>query len=96
MDGSQLAATLVGLNGLTIKRNGWLYVYLSNESNYTLFPYISKKRVSTKYQFRDPGKLYFVSFAVVYWIDLFIRNEYKDFLLDSWRYCQANKGLRAA
>jgi RHS repeat-associated protein len=32
-----LAASLVGLNGLTIKRNGWLYVYLSNESNQNIY-----------------------------------------------------------
>jgi hypothetical protein len=29
----------------------------------------------------------FVSFAVVEWIDVFTRNEYKDILLDSLRYC---------
>ncbi len=49
--------------------------------------------MSTKYKFRDQEKLYFVTFAVVYWIDLFIRNEYKEVLLDSWRFCMANKGL---
>ena len=49
--------------------------------------------MSSKYKFCDPDKLYFVSFAIVYWIDLFIRNEYKDIMLDSWRYCQLHKGL---
>jgi putative transposase len=49
--------------------------------------------MSTKYKFRDQQQLYFVSFAVVGWIDLFIRNEYKDIMLASWRHCQANKGL---
>ena len=49
--------------------------------------------MSTKYKFRDQSKLYFVSFAVVYWIDVFIRNEYKDILVDSWRFCQKSKGL---
>jgi len=49
--------------------------------------------MSTKYKFRDQSKLYFVSFAVVYWIDVFIRNEYKDILVDSWRFCQKYKGL---
>ncbi|HVS90706.1 MAG TPA: transposase [Mucilaginibacter sp.] len=49
--------------------------------------------MSTKYKFRDQQQLYFISFAVVGWIDLFIRNEYKQIMLDSWRYCQANKGL---
>lgn len=49
--------------------------------------------MSRKYKFRDNDKLYFVSFSVVYWIDVFIRNEYKDLLLDSLKYCKENKGL---
>ncbi len=49
--------------------------------------------MSVKYKFRNREQLYFVTFAVVYWIDLFVRNEYKDILLDSWKYCSKNKGL---
>ena len=49
--------------------------------------------MSTKYKFRDQEQLYFVSFSVVNWIDLFIRKEYKEIILDSWKHCQANKGL---
>jgi putative transposase len=49
--------------------------------------------MSTKYKFENQDQLYFVTFSVVNWIDLFIRNEYKDILLDSWRFCQAKKGL---
>jgi len=49
--------------------------------------------MSRKYKFLDQDKLYFVSFAVVNWIDLFIRTEYKNILPDSWRYCQQHKGL---
>jgi len=49
--------------------------------------------MSRKYKFRDPDELYFVSYAVVGWIDLFVRTVYKDLLLESWRYCQINKGL---
>ena len=49
--------------------------------------------MSTKYKIRDQQKLYFVSFAVVYWLDVFIRNEYKTILLDSLKYCQKAKGL---
>ena len=49
--------------------------------------------MSTKYKFHNQHQLYFVSFAVVYWIDLFIRNEYKDILIASWKHCQLNKGL---
>jgi putative transposase len=49
--------------------------------------------MSNKYKFNDNTNLYFVSFAVVYWIDLFIRNEYHGILLDSHKYCQRHKGL---
>jgi len=49
--------------------------------------------MSRKYKFGDQNQLYFVSFAVINWIDLFIRNEYKQIMLDSWKHCQLNKGL---
>jgi len=50
--------------------------------------------MSTKYKFHDQSRLYFITFAVVGWIDLFIRNEYRQILLDSWKYCQKHKGLQ--
>jgi len=49
--------------------------------------------MSVKYKFRDQERLYFVSFAVVYWLDIFIRNEYKDILIENLKYCQREKGL---
>jgi len=49
--------------------------------------------VSRKYKFRDNSKLYFVSFSVVHWIDVFIRDEYKRVLIESWKYCKEHKGL---
>ncbi|RYF09246.1 MAG: transposase, partial [Flavobacteriales bacterium] len=49
--------------------------------------------MSTKYKIRDQEQLYFISFAVVYWLDVFVRNEYREVLLDSLGYCQRNKGL---
>ena len=49
--------------------------------------------MSRNYKFHNPEGIYFVSFAVVEWVDVFTRNEYKDILLDSLRYCQKNKGL---
>ncbi|MCZ4222513.1 REP-associated tyrosine transposase [Pedobacter rhodius] len=49
--------------------------------------------MSVKYKIRDQTKLYFISFAVVYWLDVFIRNEYKDILVDNLKYCQEKKGL---
>ncbi len=49
--------------------------------------------MSSKYKFADNDKLYFVSFAVTNWIDLFIRETYKEEILKGIRYCQTNKGL---
>jgi len=49
--------------------------------------------VSRKFKFGDSSELYFVNFAVINWIDLFIRKEYKEIVLDSWRFCQKEKGL---
>jgi REP element-mobilizing transposase RayT len=49
--------------------------------------------MSRKYKFADNDKIYFVTFTVIDWIDLFIRNEYRDIILDSIRFCQEQKGL---
>lgn len=49
--------------------------------------------MSRKYKFHNTEGIYFVSFAVKDWTDVFIRNEYKDILLESLPYCQKNKGL---
>ena len=49
--------------------------------------------MSSKYKFRDQDELYFVTFAVVCWIDLFTRNVYKDIMLNSWQHCQNKKGM---
>ncbi len=49
--------------------------------------------MSRNYKFHNPEGVYFVSFAVVGWIDVFTRNEYKDILLDNLTFCQANKGM---
>ena len=49
--------------------------------------------MSRKYKFGDNNKIYFVSFAITNWIDLFIRNEYRQEILKSIRHCQVNKEL---
>ena len=36
------------------------------------------EQMSLKYKFRNPDGVYFVSFAVQGWIDVFTRNEYKN------------------
>ncbi|WP_317042800.1 transposase [Catalinimonas alkaloidigena] len=49
--------------------------------------------MSRNYKFRDQEKLYFVTFSVVNWIDVFVRREYKDIVVASLRYCINHKGL---
>jgi len=49
--------------------------------------------MSRKYKFRDQSANYFVSFATVFWVDVFTRREYKDLMVDSLNYCIINKGL---
>ena len=49
--------------------------------------------MSRNYKFHNPEGLYFVSFAVVGWLDVFTRNEYKDLVLESLEFCQKNKAM---
>jgi REP element-mobilizing transposase RayT len=45
------------------------------------------------YKIGDQGAMYFVSFAVVSWVDVFSRKEYRDLIIESLKYCQEKKGL---
>ena len=47
--------------------------------------------MSRNYKFHNAEVLSFVSFAVVEWLDVFTRNEYKDILLESLSFCQKIK-----
>lgn len=49
--------------------------------------------MSRNYKFRNPAGLYFVSFAVVDWLDVFTRLEYKEIIVDSLQYCQKNRHM---
>ena len=49
--------------------------------------------MSRNYKFHNPDGVYFISFAVVEWLDVFTRNEYKTIIIDSLRYCQKEKGM---
>lgn len=46
-----------------------------------------------KYRIHGQDHIYFVTFTVVNWIDVFIRDRYREIMLDSLKYCQKNKGL---
>ena len=45
------------------------------------------------YKIFDQGGMYYVSFAVVEWVDVFTRKEYRELVIDSLKYCQEKKGL---
>ena len=49
--------------------------------------------MSRNYKFHNPEGLYFVSFAVVDWLDVFTRSEYKDIVIESLAFCQKEKGM---
>ena len=49
--------------------------------------------MSGKYKFWDSNRMYFISFATVNRIDVFIRNEDKDEIIKSWQHCQQKKRL---
>ncbi|MEY3367789.1 MAG: hypothetical protein RI973_944 [Bacteroidota bacterium] len=49
--------------------------------------------MSRALKIKNPEGMYFITFTVIHWIDLFIRKEYKEILLDSLRHCQERKGL---
>ncbi|MBT9393431.1 transposase [Hymenobacter sp. NST-14] len=40
-----------------------------------------------------PGGLFFLTLTVVGWVDVFIRPQYTQIIIDSLRYCQQHKGL---
>lgn len=46
------------------------------------------------YRVYDQQGVYFVTFTVHQWVDVFIRRIYSDILLDNLRYCQQHKGLK--
>lgn len=45
------------------------------------------------YKIRNQKAAHFITFAVVEWVDVFTRKAYRDILVESIRFCQAEKGL---
>jgi len=50
--------------------------------------------MSTGYQIKDQEGLYYLTFQVVDWIDIFTRQIYRDIVIDSFRYAMTNKGFQ--
>ena len=49
--------------------------------------------MSTGYQITDQEGLYYLTFQVVDWIDIFTRQVYRDIIIESFKYAIENKGL---
>jgi REP element-mobilizing transposase RayT len=45
------------------------------------------------YKIRNKKEIHFVTFAVVEWVDVFTRKEYRDIIMESLKFCQKEKGL---
>ncbi len=45
------------------------------------------------YKIRNKEGIYFITFAVVEWLDVFTRKEYQEIIIESLKYCQKEKGL---
>ncbi|WP_164126139.1 hypothetical protein [Sphingobacterium luzhongxinii] len=45
--------------------------------------------MSRKYKLHNIEGLYFVSFAIVYWLDIFVRKQYCDILVSSYNPVEA-------
>ncbi len=47
-----------------------------------------------EYRIKDQHGQYFVTFTVHQWVDVFTREEYKNILIESLKFCQKEKGLQ--
>jgi len=41
----------------------------------------------------DQQAMYYLTFTVVGWIDIFTRQSYRDIMIESFKHCQQSKGL---
>jgi len=51
--------------------------------------------MSTGYQVNDQEGMYYLTFQVVDWIDVFTRQVYRDIIVESLKYAKENKCLDA-
>lgn len=49
--------------------------------------------MSTGYKIHEKDGAHFLTFQIVGWVDLFTRKQYRDVVIESFKYCQQNKGL---
>ena len=49
--------------------------------------------MSRNYKFHNPEGLYFISFATVFWVDVFVRKIYFECIVENLKICVDKKGL---
>lgn len=49
--------------------------------------------MSRNYKFHNPEGLYFISFATVFWVDVFVRKKYFECIVENLNHCVNNKGM---
>jgi len=49
--------------------------------------------MGTAYQIHDQEATYFLTFQIVGWADIFSRQIYRDVIIDSFKYCKAEKDM---
>ena len=49
--------------------------------------------MSTGYRIHEKDGAHFLTFQVVGWVDLFTRRDYRNVVIESFKYCQQHKGL---
>jgi REP element-mobilizing transposase RayT len=50
--------------------------------------------MALKYRIDDQQEFYFVTFTAVKWVDVFIRDTYRQIFIESVKFCQNYKGLK--
>jgi len=45
------------------------------------------------YKIRNQEAIHFITFSVIKWVDVFTRKDYRDIILNSLKFCQAEKAL---
>ena len=50
--------------------------------------------MSFTYSIKNQDEIYFVTFTVHQWVDIFTRKDYKDIIIESLKFCQKEKGLK--
>jgi len=49
--------------------------------------------MSAGYKISEKEGLYYLTFQIVAWLDIFTRKIYRDIVIESFKYCQEHKGL---